>query len=117
MNILKILIKAVFTAFIVLVLSQSPSFAQNMCNLHGSVFVEDSPALADFHVYQEESEAFADVLVFTETNRLYADRPAIWHFTDNRDFADFTIWYTDKEATADFSVHFIDVESFAGCNQ
>ena len=100
-------------------LTNSPSVfsAQvNFCRLFGSVYIEDSPQAADFRVYEEESEAFSDIKIFEVESRVYADREGLWHITDDKAFADFSIYFEPKKGIADFSVYFIDVESFAGCN-
>jgi len=88
----------------------------DFCKLFGSVYVEKSAQKADFRVYQEESEAFSTIKVFPVDARPYADKEGLWHFTNKKEFADFTIYYEPKRALADFTVYFIDVESFAGCN-
>ena len=113
-----------FTRRIVLVLvflitGNSPSVfsAQvDFCRVFGSVYIEKNPRLADYRVYEEESEAFCDIKIFEVDARPYADRQGLWHFTDTKAFADFTIYFEPKKGLADFSVYFIDVESFAGCN-
>jgi len=87
------------------------------CKIFGSVYIEKNPRDADFRVYEEESEAFSDIKVFEVESRLYADREGLWHFTDTKAFADFTIYFEPKKGLEDFSVYFIDVESFAGCNK
>ncbi len=87
------------------------------CNLYGVVYIEESPGLADFRVYEEETEAFSTLLVYEEDNRLYADREGIWCFTDDRNLADFTVYFSERRKGTQFSVYFIDTESFAGCNQ
>ncbi len=97
----------------------SPSVCSDevdFCKLYGSVYVEKSPQQADYRVFCEESEAFSTVKVFPVDARLYADGQGLWHFTDKRGFADFTIYYEKKRGLADFTVFFTDVESFAGCN-
>jgi len=88
----------------------------NYCQLMGSVYVEDSPKRADFLIYEEESEAMADLIVFKPDNKLFADRPGLWYFTPNKDFADFTVYFTDHKGKANFSVYFTDLETYAGCN-
>lgn len=80
------------------------------------VYIEESKSKADYAVYEEESEAFADLIVFEEDNSLYADREGIWHFTEDRNFADFTVYFTTKKRDAHFSVAYTETESFAGCN-
>jgi len=88
----------------------------NFCRLFGSVYIEDSAQKADFRVYEEESEAFCNIKIFEVESRVYADQEGLWHFTDKKAFADFSIYFEPKKGLADFSVYFIDIESFAGCN-
>ncbi|MDZ7605200.1 MAG: DUF6150 family protein [Cyclobacteriaceae bacterium] len=88
----------------------------DFCKIFGSVYVEKSPQKADYRVFKEESEVFSTLKVFPVDARPYADKEGLWHFTDKKEFADFSIYYEPKRALADFSVYFIDVESFAGCN-
>jgi hypothetical protein len=56
----------------------------------------------------------ADFLVFKADNKLFADKPGLWHFTEVRAQADFTIAFVPEEQ-ADVKVYFIENESFAGC--
>lgn len=88
----------------------------DFCQLFGAVYVEKNPQQADFRVFREESEVFSTVKVFLVDDRLYADGEGLWHITNKRSFADFTIYYESKRGLADFTVFFTDVESFAGCN-
>ena len=105
---------------LLLIFGGSPSLFSgqqlDFCKLFGSVYIEKNVRDADFRVYKEESEAFCDVKVFEVESRVYADREGLWHFTDKKEFADFSIYYEPKRGLADFSVYFIEVESFAGCN-
>ncbi|MCK5280480.1 MAG: hypothetical protein KAI29_07565 [Cyclobacteriaceae bacterium] len=104
---------------VLVIIGNSPSVfsAQiDFCKLFGSVYIEKNPKLAGFRVYEEDSEAFCDVKIFEVESRVYADREGLWHFTDTKAFADFTIYFEPKKGLADFSVYFIDIESFAGCN-
>jgi hypothetical protein len=87
------------------------------CRIFGSVYVEEKPNYADYHVYVEESEAFADIIVFKADNRLFADKEGLWHFTDKKAFADFTVYFEKDRGLAEFSICFTDAESFAGCNR
>jgi hypothetical protein len=105
---------------VLVIIGNSPSVfsAQvDFCKLFGAVYVEKNPKLADFRVYEEDSEAFCDIKVFEVESRVYADREGLWHFTDTKAFADFTVYFEPKKGLADFSVYFIDIESFAGCNK
>lgn len=104
---------------ILIIIGSSPSVfsAQvNFCKIFGSVYIEKNPQYADFRVYKEESEAFCDIKVFEVESRVYADQEGLWHFTDKKAFADFSIYLEPKEGLADFTIYMIDIESFAGCN-
>ena len=104
---------------LLLIIGSSPSVFSGQvefCKLFGAVYVVDNAREADFRVYEEESEAFCDIKVFEVESRVYADREGLWHFTDTKAFADFTIYFEPKKGLSEFSVYFIDVESFAGCN-
>ena len=112
-------IRRIVLISVLLAAGNSPSVfsAQvDFCEIFGSVYVEKDIRLADYRVFQEDSEAFSNIKVFKVDSRVYADRQGLWHFTDKKAFADFTIYYESKKGLADFSVYFIDVESFAGCN-
>lgn len=89
----------------------------NICELKGSVYIEEFPSHANFLVYEETSEAFADLLVYESDNALFADKPGIWYFTDQKAFADFTVYFVESKGNADFTVYFTSFESFAGCNK
>ncbi|MDN4165677.1 DUF6150 family protein [Cytophagales bacterium LB-30] len=89
--------------------------AQEYCQLRGSVYIESSPKRASYRVYVEENEAFADMRVYKEENKLYADRPGIWYFTEEADFAQFRIYLVDDPDLADFTIFYTETESFAGC--
>lgn len=91
--------------------------AQNgqICELYGSVFIEDNPKNANYIVFLEESESAANMLVFREENRLFADKKGIWNFTKNRGSANFTIYFETDRRFADFSIYYTNVDSFAGC--
>ncbi len=105
---------------VVFLTGSSPSVCTqqvDFCKLFGSVYIEKSAKTADFRVFEEDSEAFCNIKIFEVESRLYADREGLWHFTDKKEFADFTIFFEPKKGLADFSVYFIDVESFAGCNR
>lgn len=86
------------------------------CRIYGTVYVVDNQNEADYFVYKEDTEAFADLVVYKEENKLFADRQGLWHFAENKNFADFTIYYVDNPSSADFSIAFTDAVSFAGCN-
>ena len=87
------------------------------CKLYGRVYIEKSRNLADYKVFIESSKAFADVLVFDMDVAGFADGPGLWHFTPNRAFADFTIYYEKEKGFSDFSIYFEKNQSFAGCNR
>ena len=53
--------------------------------------------------------------VYKEENKLYADRPGIWYFTEEPDFAQFRIYLVDDPDLADFTIFYTETESFAGC--
>jgi hypothetical protein len=88
----------------------------NLCELHGTVYIEDNPDNANFFLYEEDSEAFADFLIFETDNALFATEPGIWYFTDKKGFEDFSVYFVDSKGSADFTVFFTSFESFAGCN-
>lgn len=105
---------------VLVIIGNSPfvfSAQVDYCKLFGAVYIENNPKQADFRVYEEDSEAFCDIKVFEVESRVYADREGLWHFTDTKAFADFTIYFEPRKGLADFSVFFIDIESFAGCNK
>ncbi|MGK7394561.1 MAG: DUF6150 family protein [Candidatus Cyclobacteriaceae bacterium M3_2C_046] len=89
---------------------------QDICNLYGSVYIESEQQFADYYVYLEETEAFADLVVFKEENKLFADRSGLWHFSENKGFADFSIFFVNHKGQADFSIAYTDANVFAGCN-
>lgn len=89
----------------------------DICDLKGTVYIEEVPERANFFLYEEESEAFADFLIYETDNALFATEPGVWYFTDQRGFADFTVYFVDTKGHADFTVYFTSFESFAGCNQ
>lgn len=113
------LIRRIVLIVVLMIVGNSPSVFSSQvdfCKLFGAVYVEKNPKFADFRVYEEDSEAFCDIKVFEMESRVYADQPGLWHFTETKAFADFTIYFEPKKGLAEFSVYFIDVESFAGCN-
>ncbi len=88
----------------------------DFCEVYGSIYVEEYPERADFLVFEESSEAFARLIIFEENNRLMADKKGKWYFTDNPDFADFTVYFTERRGSADFQIYFTEFESLAGCS-
>lgn len=86
-----------------------------ICQAYGSVYEVNEAYLADLVVYEELSEVNADIVVYKQHNRLYADKPGMWYFENNEDFAHFKIYFTPKKSEADFAVYFTEFESFAGC--
>lgn len=86
------------------------------CQLHGSVFIAEERAQADFIVFEEDSEAFADFLVFEEENRLYATEEGVWFFVGSRGIADFSVFFTKSKGEADFIIAYTDSPTFAGCD-
>ena len=89
----------------------------DFCSLKGAVYVEEVESFANFKVYVEDVESFADLIVFKEQARAFADRPGLWHFTDVRAFADYSVAFTPTKAFADFSVYFSEFKSLAGCRR
>jgi len=89
----------------------------DICELHGTVFIEDDPDLANFYIYEEDSEAFADFLIFETDNALFATEPGVWYFTDEKGFADFSVYFVESKGHADFTIYYTSFESFAGCNK
>jgi hypothetical protein len=87
----------------------------DVCNVYGTMYVEQNSAAADYFVYVEESEAFADLVVFKTDNRLFADRSGLWYMADKRNLANIRIFLVKSKAMADFTVYFTETESFAGC--
>lgn len=88
----------------------------NLCDLKGTVYIEDDPDMANFFLYEEDSEAFADFLIFETDNALFATEPGVWYFTDKKGFEDFSVYFVENKGNADFTVYFTSFESFAGCN-
>jgi hypothetical protein len=89
----------------------------DICELYGSVYIEEERRFAHYLVYENDSEAFADLVVYEEDSRLFADGPGLWYAVNNRQMADFSIYFVDRESGADFSVYYTDVEAFAKCNK
>ena len=86
------------------------------CQLHGSVYIAEDRAQADYIVFEEDSEAFADFLVFEEENRLYATEEGVWFFVENRGISDFSVFFTKSKGEADFIIAYTDSPTFAGCD-
>lgn len=108
-------IKALIGLFVILLINTERVQAQDYCQLTGSVYVEKSSANAMYMVYIEESEAFAQMRIFKEDNKLYANKGGSWNFTEQRSFADFTVFFTTEREEADFTIYYTETESFAGC--
>ena len=87
------------------------------CRVFGAIYIEEYPENAQFLVYEEASEAHARVQIFEEDNQLMADESGKWFFTDQRQFARYSVYFVEKKVNADFSVYFTEFESFAGCNK
>lgn len=102
---------------LVLILTEGELNAQTsqICNLYGTVFIENNPNDAHFIVYVEETEGLADMLVYQEDNRLFADRKGIWFFTKNRGLSDFSVYFEREKNRADFTIFYTEVQTFAGC--
>lgn len=87
----------------------------DICKLYGAVYITNDSRKADFVIYEEETEAFADLLVYKEDNKLFADQEGLWFFTEALGFAKFIVFVTDNKDLADFSVFYINAPAFAGC--
>lgn len=87
-----------------------------ICELRGTVYIEEYPDHANFLIYEEDSEAFADMLIFETDNALFATEAGIWYFTDQKGFADFSVYFVESKGNSDFTVYFTSFESLAGCN-
>ena len=92
-----------------------PARGVDPCTLFGSVFVEEVENFADFRVFRDDVEGTSDLTVFREQARSFADRPGLWHFTNRKGLADFTIAFTEVRGFADFSIHISEFKSLAGC--
>ena len=86
-----------------------------ICELRGTVYIEEYPERANFLVYEEESEAFADMLIYETDNALFATKAGIWYFTDQKGFADFSVYFVESKGNSDFTAFFTSYESLAGC--
>ena len=98
----------------------APTGSVEPCKIFGSIYLENDPRRANSCfavVYVEPEQAFADVLVFNETNKLFADKAGLWCPSENREFADFTLFVTTDRSRADFAIHYTKVRSYAGCKQ
>jgi hypothetical protein len=113
----KLLIIPFLVVVFLFILTDAELKAQSsqICNLHGTVFIEDNPKNAHFIVYVEETEGLADMLVYQEDNRLFADRKGIWFFTNNRGLSDFSVYFEREKNRADFTIFYTEVQTFAGC--
>lgn len=87
------------------------------CAIHGRIFVEEKPQMANFRVYIEEDEYMADLIVFIENNELMTDQAGKWFYTPVRAFADFSIIFVENKTLADFSIYLTEIDVLAGCNQ
>jgi len=87
----------------------------DVCKLYGLVFIESSPSFADYRVFVENVEGFADLIVYREPNQILANGNGLWHITDARGFADFTIFLESGRGFADFSIFYTPTRGFAGC--
>jgi hypothetical protein len=87
-----------------------------ICELRGTVYIEEYPERANFLIYEEDSEAFADMLIYETDNALFATEAGIWYFTDQKGFADFSVYFVESKGNSDFTVYFTSFESLAGCN-
>lgn len=89
--------------------------SNDICELQGSVFVENHPSFADYRVFVEETETFGKLKVFREEAEAFANKPGYWYFTDTRGFADFSIFIEDQKGFEDFTISFTDFRNLAGC--
>jgi len=87
-----------------------------ICELKGTVYIEEFPERANFLIYEEDSEAFADMLIYEMDNALFATKAGIWYFTDQKGFADFSVYFVESKGNSDFTVYFTSYESLAGCS-
>ncbi|RMG24942.1 MAG: hypothetical protein D6730_11700 [Bacteroidetes bacterium] len=88
----------------------------NPCELKGAVYVEKYRNQADYSVFIEEVEAFGKLKVFKEEAAIFATEPGWWYFTDQRGFADFTIYIEETKGFEHFTISFTKYRSSAGCN-
>ncbi|HHP7240923.1 MAG TPA: DUF6150 family protein [Cyclobacteriaceae bacterium] len=98
-------------------LSPEKQVINPFCKVYGVIYIEEYESQAHYTVYETDSETFADAIIFEESNRLYTNKEGKWFFTEDRNLADYRIYFSDSKYNADFSVFFTDYESFAGCNQ
>ena len=87
------------------------------CDVYGTSFEVKNVFEATYRVYLEEDEYSADLIVFKETNELMADKTGLWFFTKNKAFAEFTICYVEDRNMADFTIYYTDVDVEARCNR
>ena len=85
------------------------------CQVYGSIYLATERERPHYWVWEESSEFSADLILFEEDNPLYADREGIWYFTKDPALADFIIGVTNQRDQADFTVYFTDLEAYAGC--
>jgi hypothetical protein len=103
--------------FILLTSFKTVAPKPNVCNLYGSIYVEENQAFADYKVYLEKSAAFADLQVCQVTARAFANKPGLWYNEPTRAFAKIKIAFVDSRAFADFSIAYTDSPAFAGCKK
>lgn len=100
-----------------MILFEAPKEPQiDFCDVYGAIYVAEFPERADVLVYEESSEAFARMIIYEENSQIMADKAGKWYFTDNPDFARYSVYFTERRGAADFSVYFTDFESLAGCS-
>ncbi|MEZ4849083.1 MAG: DUF6150 family protein [Bacteroidia bacterium] len=87
----------------------------DICDLYGTVYIEEVRAFADYKVYVQDIESFAKMVVYKETTEAFADRPGHWFFTETKGFEDFSIYIEEVEAFADFTIAYTDFQTTAGC--
>lgn len=94
------------------------SAAKDYCHVYGAVYLERDPRYkntASAIVFLNEDEAFANMLVYRENNKLFADGPGIWYITPHKAFANHILFVTEQRNQADFTVFYTDVRSSATC--
>lgn len=92
--------------------------AKDYCHVYGAVYLERDPRYkntASAIVFLNEEEAFANMVVYRENNKLFADGPGIWYITPHKAFANHILYVTDQRNLADFTVFYTDVRSSATC--
>ncbi len=96
--------------------AQSQMRHQDPCQIYGTAYLETDRSRATYFVYVEtEDDYSADLRIFKEYNQLYADKSGYWFFTQQKAFADFSIFVVPYRSEADFVVYYVENEIDAGC--